>query len=83
MSSPGPKEESTPRWKFAIVVWLAIFPMITLMNYLLAPYIEGYPIWQKTLLFTVLEIPYAVFFAIPVLQRVFKPWLKDQKWIDS
>ena len=81
--STGQKRDETPRWRFAIIVWIAIFPMITLTQYLLDPLIKDWAIWQKTLLLTLIEIPYAVFFALPILQGVFKGFLKNRKWENS
>ena len=83
MPSPGPKDERTPRWKFAIIVWLAIFPAVLLLNHLMKPIWQDWEIWQKVLFVTLTEIPYAVFFAIPLMQKIFKGWLKNGEWSQS
>ena len=82
-SKPGPKDEATPKWKFAIIVWLGIFPGVLAINYLMAPFWKDWAIWQKILLVSLIEVPYAVFFAIPTLQNIFKDWLKDGQWSQS
>ena len=75
-----PKDERAPRWKFAIVVWIAIFPAILGLNYLMKPIWEEWEMWQKILFNSVVEVPYAVFFVIPFLQEVFKSWLVNDKY---
>ena len=77
---PSPKEEKAPRYRFAVIVWIAIYPAVTLAQWLLGPYISDWPVPLKTLLITVIEIPYAVFFAIPLLQKWFSTWLKHGSW---
>ena len=83
MFTPGHRKESTPKWKFAIVVWLAIFPAVCLVNYLLKPVTEGWPLWSKILLVSIIEVPYAVYLGIPALQKVFKSWLQEGDWMEG
>ena len=82
-ADPSPKEDKAPRYRFVVIVWLAIYPAVTLLQWLLGPLMEGWPVPLKTLLISVIEIPYAVFFAIPLLQKWFKGWLKHGTWEDG
>ena len=50
-----------PRWKFAIVVWLAIYPSLTFLVWVAGPKIVHWPIALRTLLFTVVLVPWMVF----------------------
>ena len=77
---PSPKEEKAPRYRFAIIVWVAIYPAVTLAQWLLGPIMTDWPVPLKTLVISVIEIPYAVFFAIPWLQKQFSGWLKYGSW---
>ena len=64
------------RWKMAIVIWLAIYPLITLIFAVLGKYlilIEPLPL--RTLLITVIAVPIMAFVLIPTLQKVFHNWL--------
>ena len=81
--SVGTKKEETPKWRFAVIVWIAIYPAVTLAQYLLSDFMQGWPIYQKTLIISIIEIPYAVFFALPLLQKAFKGWLKGGSWGDD
>jgi antibiotic biosynthesis monooxygenase (ABM) superfamily enzyme len=64
-----------PRWKFVVVVWLAIYPSLTLVLWLFGPTIAGWPIALRTLTVTALLVPWMVFFMLPVLQRLLASWL--------
>jgi antibiotic biosynthesis monooxygenase (ABM) superfamily enzyme len=65
-----------PRWKFAVVVWLAIYPSLTLLVWLAGPEIAHWPLPLRTLVFTVVLVPWMVFFALPMLQRLLGSWLR-------
>jgi len=52
-----------PKWKFAIMVWLAIYPTITLVSFLIGDIIKSWPLPFKTLLMTGILVPLMVFFA--------------------
>jgi antibiotic biosynthesis monooxygenase (ABM) superfamily enzyme len=59
-----------PRWKFVVVVWLAIYPSLTLVLCLFGPTIAGWPIALRTLTVTALLVSWMVFFMLPVVQRL-------------
>jgi antibiotic biosynthesis monooxygenase (ABM) superfamily enzyme len=59
-----------PRWKFVVVVWLAIYPSLTLLLWLLA---------VRTLVLTTLLVPWMVFVMLPALQRFLAPWLRHTR----
>ena len=80
---PSPKEEKAPRYRFAVIVWIAIYPAVTVAQWLLGPLMTDWPVPLKTLVISLIEIPYAVFFAIPWLQKQFSGWLKHGNWEDS
>jgi antibiotic biosynthesis monooxygenase (ABM) superfamily enzyme len=65
-----------PRWKFAVVVWLAIYPALTLLLWAVGPEIRGWPLALRTLVLTVVLVPMMVFVLLPALQRVLAGWLR-------
>jgi antibiotic biosynthesis monooxygenase (ABM) superfamily enzyme len=65
-----------PRWKTAVVVWLAIYPCITFVLWLVGPKIQDWPLAVRTLAITVAVVPLMVFLLIPGLQRLLAPWLR-------
>jgi antibiotic biosynthesis monooxygenase (ABM) superfamily enzyme len=67
-----------PRWKTAVVVWLAIYPSITFVLWLAGPKIQGWPLAVRTLAITAVVVPLMVFVLLPGLQRLLAPWLRRQ-----
>lgn len=65
-----------PRWKFAIMVWIAIYPTITLVTFLIGDYIKHLPLPLKTLIMTGILVPLMVFVLLPFLGKILGNWLK-------
>ncbi len=64
------------KWKMAIVIWLAIYPLITTIFALLGKQlilIEPLPL--RTLIITVIAVPIMVFILIPTSQNLLRNWL--------
>ncbi|MEY4834342.1 MAG: hypothetical protein RI980_457 [Bacteroidota bacterium] len=64
-----------PKWKFAILVWLAIYPTITLVSFLIGDLIKKWPLPLKTLVMTGILVPLMVFVLLPVLRKLLGKWL--------
>ena len=64
-----------PRWKTALLIWLAIYPSITLLFLLLGDRLILLPVPLRTLVVTVVLVPLLVFVLMPLLQRLFAGWL--------
>jgi antibiotic biosynthesis monooxygenase (ABM) superfamily enzyme len=65
-----------PRWKLAILIWLAIYPTLTLVLWLVGPEIQDWPLALRTLLITLVLVPVMVFALLPALQHVFGRWMR-------
>ena len=65
----------SPKWKFAIMVWLAIYPAITLLTYLIGDYIKNLPLPLKTLIMSGILVPLMIFVLLPILRKVMGNWL--------
>jgi antibiotic biosynthesis monooxygenase (ABM) superfamily enzyme len=64
------------KWKMAIVVWLAIYPLITIVFLLFGKYlVQINPIPLRTLIMTVILVPLMVFLVMPLIQKLLKNWL--------
>jgi len=64
------------KWKMAVMIWLAIYPLITTVFAIFGKYlmmIEFLPL--RTLLITVVLVPIMVFVLIPILQKILGGWL--------
>lgn len=64
-----------PKWKFAIMVWLAIYPAITLLTFLIGDYIKNLSLPIKTLIMTGILVPLMVFVLLPILRKLMGNWL--------
>lgn len=64
------------KWKMAILIWLAIYPLITLIFALLGDQlIQINPLPLRTLIITLIVVPTMVFILIPTLQKLLQNWL--------
>jgi antibiotic biosynthesis monooxygenase (ABM) superfamily enzyme len=64
------------KWKMAVMIWLAIFPLITTVFAVFGKYlmmIEFLPL--RTFVITVALVPTMVFILIPILQKLLGSWL--------
>ena len=60
----------------AIIIWLAIYPLITLIFALLGKQlILINPLPLRTLIITLIAVPTMVFVLIPILQKLLHKWL--------
>jgi antibiotic biosynthesis monooxygenase (ABM) superfamily enzyme len=64
-----------PRHRFALLVWIAIYPTITLLLELGGPLMADWPLPLRTLALTAIAVPLMVFVLLPTLQRAFAGWL--------
>lgn len=65
----------SPKWKFAIMIWLAIYPAITLLTYLIGDKINYLPLPLKTLIMTGILVPLMFFVLLPLLRKILGNWL--------
>lgn len=64
------------KWKMAIVIWLAIYPLITTIFALLGKQlVQINPLPLRTLILTIIVVPIMVFILIPALQKLLHNWL--------
>lgn len=59
----------------AVLIWLGIYPLITLVLWVVSPIIAPLPLPLKTLCLTLLVVPVMVWGMLPMLQKVLKNWL--------
>ena len=64
------------KWKMAIVIWLAIYPLITTIFALFGKLlVQINPLPLRTLAITIIAVPVMVFVLIPFLQKKLHKWL--------
>jgi antibiotic biosynthesis monooxygenase (ABM) superfamily enzyme len=65
------------KWKMAIVIWLAIYPLITLVFMLFGRYLMQIDIVPlRTLIMTIILVPIMVFVLMPFVMKLLGNWIK-------
>jgi len=64
------------RWKLALLTWVGIYPLITLLLWILGPLLGGLPLPLVTLMLTVALVATMTFVVMPFLTRTFGTWLR-------
>jgi len=70
--------QTPPRWKQAIAIWLAFFPVSLLFQALFSGLLAGLPMLPKVLVSTLALTPVMVFLFIPLSMRLLGPWLRGE-----
>ncbi len=72
-------EPPPPRHKMAIVTWLAVFPLATVLFMVLNPLLGEFPVVLRTLVFTLLMVALMTYVVMPRVTRLFSFWLYPKK----
>jgi antibiotic biosynthesis monooxygenase (ABM) superfamily enzyme len=59
------------RTRMALLVLVAVYPVITAIIYLVAPFTEGWPVWERNFVVAPLMVIAMVYFIIPTIQSRF------------
>ncbi len=57
--------------KQAIMVWLAIYPTITIIFFFFGAQLQALPFYLRTLVLTLVLVPLMVFILLPLIQKLF------------
>lgn len=63
------------RSRFALIVGLGVYPLITAILYAVLPLTDGWTIWQRTLVIVPLMVTAMVWGLIPAVQKHFAGFL--------
>jgi antibiotic biosynthesis monooxygenase (ABM) superfamily enzyme len=68
--------QQPPRWKMAVLIWIAIYPTLTLLLFLIGDYINQISFLPfRTLALTLIIVPLMVFVLLPTLSKLLHRWL--------
>ncbi len=73
--SPDKPIVPPPRYKMAIVTWLAIFPLIIFVSYVTPPIFDDLPVIARTVAVTAVVVPLMTYVVMPRMTRLFRRWL--------
>ncbi|WP_254701417.1 hypothetical protein [Neorhizobium galegae] len=66
---PKPARVNPSKVRLAIVMILAVYPLITMLLYILAPLTEGWAVWHRTILIAPIMVLSIVFVVSPAIQK--------------
>ncbi len=61
--------------KRAFLIWLAIYPLITILFWLFGDYLTRYPLTVRTFVLTAIAVPIVFYLILPLYNKVFTKWL--------
>jgi antibiotic biosynthesis monooxygenase (ABM) superfamily enzyme len=64
------------KWKMALLVWAAIYPLITILSVTLFPLTQDWPVYLRTLLMSAILVPVMVLVVFPFINKRFAVWLR-------
>lgn len=62
-------------YKQMTITWLAIYPLVTLLIFLLTPLMAGMPLFVRTFVLTVILVLLMTYLVMPRMTRLFARWL--------
>lgn len=72
---PDLKTVVPPRWKMAIVVFIAAYTISLLSRSFLSPVLSEWPLIASTIISTTILVVSLTYFTLPVLSRLLRRWL--------
>jgi len=73
--SGKPSITPPPRYKMAVVTWLAVFPLITLISVMLQQELAMFPLVIRVALVTAIAVPTMTYLLMPQMTKLFANWL--------
>ncbi|MEU8157591.1 antibiotic biosynthesis monooxygenase [Micromonospora sp. NPDC048986] len=76
---------SPPRWKQAVTIWLAFFPLSLTATLLTSHFLDAVPLAARVLLMTLCLTPLMTYLVLPRITRALHWWLHGQRapWRDA
>ena len=68
------------RARLAGLVLIGVYPLITAIIYAVAPFTEGWPIWERNFVVAPLMVVAMIYFVIPTIQKRFGKFIASGKW---
>jgi len=64
-----------PSWKIALLTWVALWPTVTVVMWVVQPQLRTLPVPLQTLLMTAIIVPLMAWVHMPLLIRLFRGWI--------
>ena len=72
-----PLQLTPPRYKLAVITWLALFPLITIILALFGPLLLQLPLVVRTFVLTATLVPAMIYLIVPLYMQLFAGWLNQ------
>ena len=66
---PGPRIPPPNKHQLALMIWLAVFPTLTILNVVLDDLLRGLPMPARTFVLATVAVPIVIYGAMPHLHR--------------
>lgn len=70
MESAGDAIGPPSKHELALMIWIAVVPILTTLNLLLHDALDGLPIVVRTLILVTIAVPIVIYAAVPILHRL-------------
>lgn len=75
----GQSPDAPPRWKMAVVLLLAVFPLSLAMSHWFGPALASIPSWLGALVSSPIMVFLMTYVMVPPLTKIFGWWLRPSK----
>jgi antibiotic biosynthesis monooxygenase (ABM) superfamily enzyme len=70
-----PALPAPPRWKMVIATWIGVFPLLTLLQWMLGSRLMTLPLIARVMLLTLIVVALMTYVVMPRLVRILRRWL--------
>lgn len=68
-ASPPARTSPPSTHQLALMIWMAVFPTLTLLNLTIGPHLRGLPVVLRTLVLATIAVPIVIYGLMPYLHR--------------
>ncbi|MFY9615606.1 MAG: antibiotic biosynthesis monooxygenase [Candidatus Dormiibacterota bacterium] len=73
---PGqPGRPAPPKWKMVVATWFGVFPLLALLQWLVAPRLVDVPLVLRVMLFAFIAVVLMTYLVMPQMTRLLRRWL--------
>ena len=65
-----PRPAPPPKHQLALMIWVAVFPTLTVLNLPLGPHLRDLSVVSRTLVLATLAVPIVIYGVMPQLHRL-------------
>ena len=70
-----PGRPAPPRWKMVVATWIGVFPLLLLLQWLVAPLVDTVPLVLRVMAFALIVVTTATYVVMPRLTMLLRRWL--------